>query len=162
MLRTYIAQQRLLLHMARKITLPQTDCRQGSPRCPFSSGCAVSSGSSVLSGSSVSPCAPLACNSRSSFSLDTSVMTAAAKASRRAALSRWQLCLVMFSIYMKYRQLFLIGQLSLEGSCESASQGIITSGSVLSKTAIFPKNEGRKREISNESARGSSLRKANV
>ena len=36
------------------------------------------------------------------------------------------------------------------------------SGSVLSKTAIFPKNEGRKREISNESARGSSLRKANV
>ena len=34
--------------------------------------------------------------------------------------------------------------------------------SVLSKTAIFPKKEGRKREISNESARGSSLREANV
>ena len=32
----------------------------------------------------------------------------------------------------------------------------------LSKTAIFPKKEGSKREISNESARGSSLRKANV
>jgi len=68
----------------------------------------------------------------------------------------------MFSICMRYRQLLLVGQLSLEGSIESASQGIITSGSVLSKTAIFPKKEGRKREISNESARGSSPRKANV
>ena len=74
MLRTYVAQQRQLLHMARKITLPQTDCLEGSPRCPFSSG------SSVSSGSAVSPCAPLACDSRSSFSLDTSVLTAAAKA----------------------------------------------------------------------------------
>ena len=37
-----------------------------------------------------------------------------------------------------------------------------SSGSVLSNTAIFPKKEGRKREISNESARGSSLREANV
>jgi len=38
------------------------------------------------------------------------------------------------------------------------------SGSVLSKTAIFPKKQGRKREISraNESARGWSLREANV
>jgi len=36
------------------------------------------------------------------------------------------------------------------------------SNSVLSKTAIFPKKEGRKREISNESSRGSSLREANV
>jgi len=36
------------------------------------------------------------------------------------------------------------------------------SDSVLSKTAIFPKKEGRKREISNESARCSSLREANV
>ena len=80
MLRTYVAQQRQLLHMARKITLPQTDCREGSPRCPFSSGSSVSSGSAVSSGSSVSPCAPLACDSRSSFSLDTSVLTAAAKA----------------------------------------------------------------------------------
>jgi len=35
------------------------------------------------------------------------------------------------------------------------------SDSVLSKTAIFPKKEGRKRELSNESARGSSLREAN-
>jgi len=47
-------------------------------------------------------------------------------------------------------------------SIESSEQGIITSDSVLSKTAIFPKNEGRKREISNESARGSSRRKAIV
>jgi len=40
---------------------------------------------------------------------------------------------------------------------------IMSSDSVLSsKTAIFPKKEGRKREISNESARGSSLREANV
>ena len=30
------------------------------------------------------------------------------------------------------------------------------------ETAIFPKKQGRKREISNESARGSSLREANV
>jgi len=37
-----------------------------------------------------------------------------------------------------------------------------SSGSVLSNTAIFPKKEGRKREISNESAQGSSLREANV
>jgi len=37
--------------------------------------------------------------------------------------------------------------------------GLIISGSVLSKTAIFLKKEGRKREIS---ARGSSLREANV
>jgi len=36
------------------------------------------------------------------------------------------------------------------------------SGSGLLKTAIFPKIEERKREIFNESARGSSLRKANV
>jgi len=36
------------------------------------------------------------------------------------------------------------------------------SGSVLSKTAIFPKKQGRKREISNESARGWSLWEANV
>jgi len=38
----------------------------------------------------------------------------------------------------------------------------VVSGSVLSKTAIFPKKKGWKREISNESARGSSLREANV
>ena len=36
------------------------------------------------------------------------------------------------------------------------------SDSVLSQTAIFPQKEGRKREISNESARGSSLRETNV
>jgi len=36
------------------------------------------------------------------------------------------------------------------------------SDSVLSKTAIFVKKEGRKRKISNESARDSSRRKANV
>jgi len=36
------------------------------------------------------------------------------------------------------------------------------SDSVLSKTAIFPKKEERKREISNESAQGSSLCEANV
>jgi len=47
---------------------------------------------------------------------------------RRAAPSRWQLRLVMCSICMRYRQLLLVGQLSLEGSSESASQRIITSG----------------------------------
>jgi len=36
------------------------------------------------------------------------------------------------------------------------------SDSVLSKTAIFPKKEGRKREISNESVLGSSLRQAHA
>jgi len=36
------------------------------------------------------------------------------------------------------------------------------SDSVLSKTGIFPKKEGRKREISNKSTQGSSLREANV
>ena len=36
------------------------------------------------------------------------------------------------------------------------------SDSVLSKTAIIPKKQGRKREISNKSARGWSLREANV
>jgi len=45
---------------------------------------------------------------------------------------------------------------------ESAARGIITSDSVLSKTAIFPQKEGRKCEISNESARGSSLHATNV
>ena len=50
----------------------------------------------------------------------------------------------------------------MQGSktCEKNAQ--IMSDSVLSKTAIFPKKEGRKREIFNESARGSSLREANV
>jgi len=62
-----------------------------------------------------------------------SFLTAAAKGvSRMAAPSR--------------RQLRLVRQLSLEGISESASQGIITSGTVLSKTVIFPKNEGRKCE----------------
>ena len=36
------------------------------------------------------------------------------------------------------------------------------SDSVLSRTAIFPQKEGRKREISKESARGSSLRETDV
>jgi len=39
---------------------------------------------------------------------------------------------------------------------------VTRSESILSKTAIFPQKRGRKREISNESARGSSLREANV
>ena len=39
---------------------------------------------------------------------------------------------------------------------------LFTSDSVSSKTAIFPKKEGMKREIFNEYARGSSLREANV
>jgi len=37
-----------------------------------------------------------------------------------------------------------------------------SSGSILSNTAIFPKEERRKREISDESARGLLLRKTNV
>ena len=50
----------------------------------------------------------------------------------------------------------------LFAAVKALHSGIITSNSVLSKTAIFPQKEGRKREISNESARGSSLREANV
>jgi len=94
MLRTYDVQQRQLLPMARNITLPQTNCRECLPRFPFSSGSSVSPGSSVSSSSSVSLCAPSACDSRNSFSLETSVLTATAKA-----------CLV--------GQLGLVGQLSL-------------------------------------------------
>jgi len=44
----------------------------------------------------------------------------------------------------------------------SFSTGPAVSDSVLSKTVIFPHKEGRKREISNESVRGSSLREDNV
>jgi len=45
MLRTYFAQQRQFLHMDRKITLPNTDCGEGSPHSPISSGRSVSLGS---------------------------------------------------------------------------------------------------------------------
>ena len=50
----------------------------------------------------------------------------------------------------------------LSAAVKALYSGIITSDSVLSKTAMFPMKEGRKREISNESARGSSLRETNV
>jgi len=50
----------------------------------------------------------------------------------------------------------------LSASLKALHSGIITSDSVLPKTAIFPQKEGRKREISNESARGSSLRETKV
>jgi len=129
--------------MAWKITLPQTDCREGSPRCPFSSGSSVSSGSSG---------GQLRLTMRSIGMRFTQFLLvghlrldgSSESLSRRVAPSRWQLRLVMCSICMRYRQLLLVGQLSLKGSSESASQGIITSGSVLSKTAIFPKKERRK------------------
>jgi len=49
----------------------------------------------------------------------------------------------------------------LSAAVKALHSGIITSGSILSKTAIFPKKEGRKREISNEAARGSSTHEAN-
>ena len=88
MLRTYVAQQRQLLHMARKITNPRPIVGR----------------------------AHHAAHSRR------------AALYRRAAPSRWQLRLVMCSICMRYRQLLLVGQLSLEGSSECASQRIITSG----------------------------------
>jgi len=39
---------------------------------------------------------------------------------------------------MQFRQLLLVRQLRLDVIIESAAQGIITSDSVLSKTAIFP------------------------
>ena len=58
--------------------------------------------------------------------------------SRRVASSRWQLRLVMCSTSMQFRQLLLVTQLRLDVIIESAAQGIITSDSVLSKTAIFP------------------------
>jgi len=58
--------------------------------------------------------------------------------SRWVAPSRQQFRLAMRSISMQFRQLLLVGQLRLDGSSGSAAQGIITSDSVLSKTAIFP------------------------
>jgi len=50
----------------------------------------------------------------------------------------------------------------LSAAVKALHSGIITSDSILSKTAIFPQKEGRKREIFNESAWGSSLRETNV
>ena len=85
MRRTYVAQQRQLLYIVQKITLPPTDCGEGSPRCPFSSD------SSVLSCSSIVSCAPSACDSGSSFSSDSSVLTAAVKALQRAHNQRFHL-----------------------------------------------------------------------
>ena len=83
--------------------------------------------------------------------------------SRRVAPSRRQLRLVMCSICMRYRQLLFSDNSVLRATVKVLHRvSLPVSGSVLSKTAIFPKKKGRKREISNESARGSSLRKANV
>jgi len=47
-------------------------------------------------------------------------------------------------------------------SSEMLHSGIITSNFISSKTAIFRQKEGRKREISKESARGTSLRETDV
>jgi len=162
MLRIYVAQQRQLLRMARKITLPQTDCRQGSKRWLLSSGNSVWSGNSVSTGSSISRCTPLACDSRSSFSLDTSVLMAVAKACLVG-----QVGLVCSSVSSTLHLHTIQAESSRQtgrswGQQWNRLKGLITSGSVLWKTAIFPKKEGRKREISNESARGSSLHEANV
>jgi len=53
-------------------------------------------------------------------------------------------------------------RVSLVCSSESATQWHHNQQFSLIKTAIFPQKEGRKREISNESARGSSLCETNV
>jgi len=121
MLRTYVAQQCQLLHVARKITLPQKYCGEvfrslmhcvfgsplhrmlGSPRhCVFGSPLHRVFGStlhlvfgsplhlvfgsslhlvfrSFSTGISVSPCAPSACNSGSSFLSDSTLLMAAWK-----------------------------------------------------------------------------------
>jgi len=55
-----------------------------------------------------------------------------------------------------------VSALVLSAAVKALHSGIITNESVLSKAAIFPQKEGRKREISNESARGSSLREATL
>jgi len=52
--------------------------------------------------------------------------------------------------------------LVLFAAVKALHSSIMTSNSVLAKTAIFPKKKGRKREISIESARGSSLYEADV
>jgi len=128
MLRIYVAQQRQLLRMARKITLPQTDCRQGSKRWLLSSGNSVWSGNSVSTGSSISRCTPLACDSRSSFSLDTSVLMAVAKACLVGQVGlvcssvSSTLHLTMRSIGMRFTQFLLVGHLRLDGSSESVSR----------------------------------------
>ena len=55
------------------------------------------------------------------------------------------------------------GEFALEGAFALCITSFcIMSGSVLSKTAILSKKQGRKREISSESARGWSLRETNV
>jgi len=73
-----------------------------------------------------------------------------------------QPCLVMRSIGMRLRQLLIVGQLRLDGSSESAAQGIITSESDRSKMAVLPETREGNVHISSESARGWSLREANV
>ena len=51
---------------------------------------------------------------------------------------------------------------SVSAAVKALHSGIITTDSVLPKTVIFLKKEGKQRETSDESARGSSLREANV
>ena len=95
-------------------------------------------GSFFSSSSSVSPCSPSARDSGCYFSSDSSVSTAAVIACLVRLLRLVGSSVAMRSISMQFRQLLLVGQLRLDGSIESAAQGIITSDSVLSKTAIFP------------------------
>jgi len=97
-------------------------------------------GSFFSSSSSVSACSPSARDSGCStwFTLLVRHLRldgSSDSVSRRLAPSRRQLRLAMRSISMQFRQLLLVGQLRLDGSSES---GLITSDTVLSKTAIFP------------------------
>ena len=76
-------------------------------------------------------------------------------------------CWLCFILMLRHILLVLLYESSdLRSICACVVCVCVTvchiSDSVLSKTAIFAKKEGRKREIFNESARGSSLREANV
>jgi len=76
-------------------------------------------------------------------------------------------CWLCFILMLRHILLVLLSESSdLRSICACVVCVCVTvchiSDSVLSKTAIFAKKEGRKREIFNESARGSSLREANV
>jgi len=195
MQRTYVAQQRQLLHMARKITLPQNwlwgelatqlllaaapSCRAARSRCALH----LHSVRAALFREQLLVVVmreqfPFPWAARRNFGthsfesclLMTFLSSWALQLANLARLARgifmrqhhnatfvptpcWRLILAMLPA---------TSTSVLSAPVKALHSGIITSDSVLSKTAIFPQKEGRKREISNESARGSSLRETNV
>ena len=72
----------------------------------------------------------------------------------------YRVCSTGLRVDLGFTKLCVFRLICVQWLCDSMM--ISSSESVLSKTAIFPNKEGRKHEISNESARGSSLREVNV